>query len=63
MTLADQLVVMNKGRVEQAGRPLELYERPATLFVAGFIGAPPMNLITLPPDGLPGLQLANKPAG
>ncbi|MBN8533688.1 MAG: sn-glycerol-3-phosphate import ATP-binding protein UgpC [Rhizobiales bacterium] len=63
MTLADQLVVMNKGRVEQAGRPLELYERPATLFVAGFIGAPPMNLITLPPEGLPGLQLANKPTG
>jgi sn-glycerol 3-phosphate transport system ATP-binding protein len=47
MTLADQLVVMNKGQVEQAGRPLELYERPATLFVAGFIGAPPMNLITM----------------
>jgi sn-glycerol 3-phosphate transport system ATP-binding protein len=63
MTLADQLVVMNKGRVEQAGRPLELYERPATLFVAGFIGAPPMNLITLPPEGLPGLALGKRPPG
>ncbi|MBN8939227.1 MAG: sn-glycerol-3-phosphate import ATP-binding protein UgpC [Rhizobiales bacterium] len=45
MTLADILVVMSKGHVEQAGSPLELYERPATTFVATFIGAPPMNLI------------------
>ena len=45
MTLADQLVVMNAGRIEQVGAPLALYERPATLFVAGFIGSPPMNLI------------------
>jgi sn-glycerol 3-phosphate transport system ATP-binding protein len=62
MTLADQLVVMNKGLVEQAGAPLELYEKPATLFVAGFIGAPPMNLISLPPEGLPGLSLGDAPA-
>jgi sn-glycerol 3-phosphate transport system ATP-binding protein len=48
MTLADRLVVMNAGRIEQVGRPIELYERPATLFVAGFIGSPPMNLIDLP---------------
>jgi sn-glycerol 3-phosphate transport system ATP-binding protein len=45
MTLADLLVVMNAGRIEQIGPPLEIYERPATTFVATFIGAPPMNLI------------------
>jgi sn-glycerol 3-phosphate transport system ATP-binding protein len=43
MTLADRLVVMNAGRIEQVGDPSELYERPASLFVAGFIGTPPMN--------------------
>jgi sn-glycerol 3-phosphate transport system ATP-binding protein len=45
MTLADRLVVMNSGHIEQVGTPTELYERPATLFVAGFIGSRPMNLI------------------
>ncbi|MDE2577619.1 MAG: sn-glycerol-3-phosphate ABC transporter ATP-binding protein UgpC [Hyphomicrobiales bacterium] len=45
MTLADMLVVMNAGRVEQVGAPLELYERPATTFVAGFLGSPPMNFL------------------
>ena len=63
MTLADQLVVMNKGQVEQAGAPLELYEKPQTIFVAGFIGAPPMNLITVPDGGMPGLTLRQRPAG
>jgi len=48
MTLADRLVVMNAGRIEQVGTPMELYARPATLFVAGFIGSPPMNLVDLP---------------
>jgi sn-glycerol 3-phosphate transport system ATP-binding protein len=47
MTLADRLVVMNAGRIEQVGKPLALYERPATLFVAGFIGSPPMNLVDI----------------
>jgi sn-glycerol 3-phosphate transport system ATP-binding protein len=47
MTLADMLVVMNAGRVEQIGPPLAVYERPATTFVASFIGAPPMNLLTM----------------
>ena len=61
MTLADVLVVMNKGRVEQIGAPMALYERPQTVFVAGFIGAPPMNLITLPEGGLPGLALVEQP--
>ena len=45
MTLADRLVVMNGGLVEQVGTPIEVYDRPASLFVAGFIGSPPMNLI------------------
>ena len=44
MTLADRLVVMNAGRIEQVGKPVELYEKPASLFVAGFIGSPPMNI-------------------
>jgi sn-glycerol 3-phosphate transport system ATP-binding protein len=44
MTLADILVVMNGGRVEQIGKPIELYRKPLTTFVASFIGAPPMNL-------------------
>jgi len=47
MTLADRLVVMNAGRIEQVGKPIELYDRPASLFVAGFIGSPPMNLMAL----------------
>lgn len=46
MTLADKMVVMNEGYVEQAGSPLEIYDRPASLFVAGFVGSPAMNLIT-----------------
>lgn len=62
MTLADRLVVLNGGKIEQVGTPIELYERPATTFVAAFIGSPAMNLIgkdaltadvaglSLPPD-------------
>nr|Q07UI9.1 RecName: Full=sn-glycerol-3-phosphate import ATP-binding protein UgpC [Rhodopseudomonas palustris BisA53] len=57
MTLADQLVVMNGGVVEQIGSPLEVYRKPATTFVASFIGAPPMNLMQLDGDALRG-QLA-----
>ncbi|QQA41787.1 ABC transporter ATP-binding protein [Pelagovum pacificum] len=45
MTMADRVVVMNGGHIEQVGRPLDLYERPQTTFVAGFIGSPPMNLL------------------
>jgi len=45
MTMADRIVVMNGGRVEQVGAPLDLYDRPANLFVAGFIGSPAMNFI------------------
>jgi sn-glycerol 3-phosphate transport system ATP-binding protein len=45
MTLADRLVVLNAGLVEQVGRPIDLYEKPASLFVAGFVGSPGMNLL------------------
>jgi multiple sugar transport system ATP-binding protein len=45
MTMADQIVVMRDGIVEQRGRPLELYDHPANLFVAGFIGSPAMNFL------------------
>ena len=45
MTLADRIVVMSDGRVEQAGAPLDLYRAPANLFVAGFIGSPKMNFV------------------
>ncbi|BBK44748.1 sn-glycerol-3-phosphate import ATP-binding protein UgpC [Allostella vacuolata] len=46
MTLADRLIVMNAGRVEQIGTPITLYEDPATLFVAGFLGSPAMNFLS-----------------
>jgi len=45
MTMADKIVVLNAGRIEQVGSPLELYRSPKNLFVAGFIGSPKMNLI------------------
>ena len=64
MTLADRLVVMNGGLVEQIGTPTEVYDCPATLFVAGFIGTPPMNLI--PADALTnveGIDQLSLPAG
>ena len=56
MTMADKIVVMHEGIVEQIGVPLELYDRPDNLFVAGFIGSPAMNL-------LPGTIRANGGAG
>ena len=52
MTLADILVVMNGGEVEQIGNPLDIYQKPATTFVASFIGAPPMNLMRLSDSGI-----------
>ncbi len=45
MTLADRIVVINQGRIEQVGTPLELYRRPSNRFVAGFIGSPKMNFL------------------
>jgi multiple sugar transport system ATP-binding protein len=46
MTLADRIVAMNAGLIQQVGSPLDLYDRPANLFVAGFIGSPAMNILT-----------------
>jgi multiple sugar transport system ATP-binding protein len=59
MTLADRIVVVNAGRIEQVGTPLELYHRPANLFVARFIGSPQMNLIPaeVVPTGADGLHV------
>jgi sn-glycerol 3-phosphate transport system ATP-binding protein len=51
MTLADRLAVINEGRVEQMGAPMELYSNPATLFVASFIGSPQINLIPVRSEG------------
>jgi sn-glycerol 3-phosphate transport system ATP-binding protein len=51
MTLADRMIVMNAGRAEQIGAPLEVYEDPASLFVAGFIGSPAMNFLPGRRDG------------
>lgn len=45
MTLADRIVILNDARIQQIGEPAEIYARPANIFVAGFIGSPPMNLI------------------
>jgi sn-glycerol 3-phosphate transport system ATP-binding protein len=58
MTLADMLVVMNGGKVDQIGAPLQIYERPETTFVATFIGAPAMNLLTMT-GAEPALLLGN----
>jgi len=46
MTMADKIVVLNAGNIEQVGSPMDLYNRPANLFVAGFIGSPRMNFVT-----------------
>ncbi len=51
MTLAQRMIVMNAGRVEQMGTPEQVYGKPASSFVAGFIGSPPMNLLTGRADG------------
>ena len=52
MTLAQRMIVMNAGRIEQIGTPDAVYHRPATTFVAGFIGSPPMNLVPGRAEGL-----------
>ncbi|HTK00897.1 MAG TPA: sn-glycerol-3-phosphate import ATP-binding protein UgpC [Bordetella sp.] len=67
MTLAHRMIVMNKGRPEQIGTPMEVFERPASTFVAGFIGSPPMNLVPVNVQGggtmktAAGLDLAINP--
>ena len=51
MTMADRIIVMNAGRIEQIGTPAEVYHNPATTFVASFMGAPPMNLLPAKAEG------------
>ncbi|MCG8562704.1 MAG: ABC transporter ATP-binding protein [Hyphomicrobiales bacterium] len=57
MSMADKVVLMREGRIEQSGTPEDLYDRPATTFTAGFIGTPPMNLVRLGP-GAQGAAIA-----
>ncbi|MBW0169218.1 MAG: sn-glycerol-3-phosphate ABC transporter ATP-binding protein UgpC [Hydrogenophaga sp.] len=61
MTLAERMIVMNAGNMEQFGTPEEVYSRPATTFVASFIGSPPMNLLKNAPGGRPGSILGIRP--
>jgi sn-glycerol 3-phosphate transport system ATP-binding protein len=56
MTMADRVVLLRGGRIEQVGSPEELYARPRTAFTASFIGAPPMNLMTLNGTSLTGVR-------
>ena len=61
MTLAQRMIVMNAGVMEQFGTPEEVYNRPATTFVASFIGSPPMNLLKNAPDAVPGTITGIRP--
>ncbi|MBK6322605.1 MAG: sn-glycerol-3-phosphate import ATP-binding protein UgpC [Burkholderiales bacterium] len=61
MTLAQRMIVMNGGVMEQFGTPEEVYTRPATTFVASFIGSPPMNLLKDAPDAKPGVITGIRP--
>ena len=61
MTLAQRMIVMNAGVMEQFGTPEEVYARPATTFVATFIGSPPMNLIRHAPGAEPGVTVGVRP--
>ena len=61
MTLAQRMIVMNGGKMEQFGTPEEVYSRPATTFVASFMGSPPMNLLKNAPGGKPGNILGIRP--
>ncbi len=61
MTLAQRMMVMNAGVMEQFGTPEEVYHRPASVFVASFIGSPPMNLLKNPPGGRAGLIMGVRP--
>ena len=67
MTLADRVVVMSRARIQQIGTPQDIYERPANLFVAGFIGSPPMNLLPGSLQGgvfsAPGVRIAGFATG
>jgi multiple sugar transport system ATP-binding protein len=61
MTMAERIVLLRDGKIEQAGAPLDLYERPATRYVAGFLGSPAMNFVParILDDGAPAVQLTD----
>ncbi len=61
MTMADQVILLRDGRIEQDGTPEELYNRPATAFTARFIGTPPMNVVSLPGHAAAGQWLGVRP--
>ncbi|HQY42988.1 MAG TPA: ABC transporter ATP-binding protein [Paracoccaceae bacterium] len=61
MTLADRIVILQDGRIEQVGSPMDLYNDPANQFVAGFLGAPSMNFLPAGPLGMPGATLGIRP--
>jgi sn-glycerol 3-phosphate transport system ATP-binding protein len=61
MTLAERMIVMNAGNMEQFGTPEEVYHTPASTFVASFIGSPPMNLLKNAPSAAPGTILGIRP--
>jgi multiple sugar transport system ATP-binding protein len=63
MTLADRIVVINDGRIEQIGTPMQIYRRPATRFVAGFVGTPRINLVPVQVLEADGMALARLPDG
>ncbi|MFP5078097.1 ABC transporter ATP-binding protein [Rhizobium sp. YIM 134829] len=63
MTLADRVVVMNNRRIEQIGTPMEIYDRPATRFVAAFVGSPAMNFLPVTLGGSGGAAVATLPDG
>jgi sn-glycerol 3-phosphate transport system ATP-binding protein len=59
MTMADRIAVLNTGRIEQIGTPSEIYHKPASIFVASFMGAPPMNILDGKSNGSGGLEIAD----
>jgi len=63
MTMADKIVVLNAGNIEQVGAPLDLYNNPKNLFVAGFIGSPKMNFLKAQLDGTDGQSISLSTAG
>src|SRR3546814_15603306 len=63
MTLADRLVVMNQGRADQIGTPQDVYNRPATTYVGGFIGSPAMNFVACRVEGNAGALHLNLQIG
>ncbi|MEO6186616.1 MAG: TOBE domain-containing protein, partial [Steroidobacteraceae bacterium] len=63
MTLASRIVVINQHRIEQIGTPMEIYRRPATRFVASFVGTPRINLVPVQTVAVDGMAVATLPGG